>query len=72
MPEMKSEKEENVLYEWLDFDQSSITTAAIPDKSGVFKVTRKYENSIHWKQYESETIIVRIAIGSLHRQGEKI
>src|ERR687885_636364 len=24
--------------EWLDFDQSNITTAAIPDKSGVFKV----------------------------------
>jgi|SRR6187200_2702295 hypothetical protein len=38
MPEIKSEKEGNVWSEWLDFDQSSITTAAIPDKSGIFKV----------------------------------
>ena len=31
-------KEEDVWSEWLDFDQSNITTSAIPDKSGVFKV----------------------------------
>ena len=37
---MKSEEEkgEDVWSEWLDFDQSNITKAAIPDKSGVFKV----------------------------------
>ena len=39
MLEMKSEEEkgEDVWSEWLDFDQSNITTA-IPDKPGVFKV----------------------------------
>jgi hypothetical protein len=34
----KEEKEEEVWSEWLDFDQSTISTAAIPNKSGVFKV----------------------------------
>jgi hypothetical protein len=40
LPAMNSEegKGEEVWSEWLDFDQSNITTAAIPDKSGVFKV----------------------------------
>ncbi len=31
-------KEKDVWSEWLDFDRSNITKAAIPDKSGVFKV----------------------------------
>ena len=37
---MNSEKgkEKDVWSEWLDFDESNITTATIPDKSGVFKV----------------------------------
>jgi hypothetical protein len=37
---MKSEEEKGEVAwsEWLDFDQSSITKAAIPDKPGVFKV----------------------------------
>ena len=40
MPEMKrgEEKEGDVWSEWLDFKQSNITTAAIPEKPGVFKV----------------------------------
>jgi hypothetical protein len=40
MPEMKSEDEEgeDAWSEWLDFDESNITKAAIPDKPGVFKV----------------------------------
>lgn len=40
LPEMKSEEEkgEDIWSEWLDFDQSNITRAAIPDKPGVFKV----------------------------------
>ena len=37
---MKSEEEkgEDAWSEWLDFDESNITKAAIPDKPGVFKV----------------------------------
>jgi excinuclease UvrABC nuclease subunit len=37
---MKGEKEEkeDVWSEWLDFNQSNITTSAIPEKPGVFKV----------------------------------
>ena len=37
---MKSEEQngENAWSEWIDFDQSSITKAAIPDLPGVFKV----------------------------------
>jgi hypothetical protein len=37
---MKSEEEngKDAWSEWLDFDQSNITKAAIPDKPGVFKV----------------------------------
>ena len=39
-PEMKSEDEkgEDAWSEWLDFDQSNITKAAVPDKQAVFKV----------------------------------
>lgn len=39
--EMKTEKEkekEDVWSEWLDFSQSNIATAVIPEKPGVFKV----------------------------------
>jgi hypothetical protein len=37
---MKSEEEkgEDAWSEWLDFDQSNIAKAAVPDKPGVFKV----------------------------------
>jgi hypothetical protein len=43
LPKMKNEDQEekdkeDVWSEWLDFNQSNITTPAIPDKSGVFKV----------------------------------
>ena len=40
MPEMnsKEEKGEDVWSEWLDFNQSNITTDVIPDKPGIFKV----------------------------------
>ena len=34
----KEEKGEDAWSEWLDFDQSNITKAAVPDKPGVFKV----------------------------------
>jgi hypothetical protein len=40
-PESKlpeEQEEENVWSEWLDFNQSIITTAPIPEKPGVFKV----------------------------------
>jgi hypothetical protein len=40
-PESKlpeEEEEEDVWSEWLDFNQSIITTSAIPEKPGVFKV----------------------------------
>jgi len=37
---MKNEEEkgEEAWSEWLDFDESNITRAAVPDKPGVFKV----------------------------------
>ena len=39
MPEMKrGEEKEDIWSEWLDFNQSNITTTAIPEKPGVFKV----------------------------------
>ena len=34
----RDEEKEDLWSEWLDFDQSNITTTAIPEKSGVFKV----------------------------------
>ena len=36
--EHKEKDKEDVWSEWLDFNQSNITTVAIPDKPGVFKV----------------------------------
>jgi hypothetical protein len=53
---------ENTWSEWIDFDQTSITKADIPNLPGVFKVHASMKI----------TIFVRIAIRTLYRQGEKI